>query len=70
MDYRYTASCAGATTDGRVRLFALEERDKLLHEAGLAHVVAHGTASDTGYACWIFDPPIDLKPGMALAIRE
>jgi hypothetical protein len=70
MDYCYTASGAGATTDGRVRLFTLEERDKLLHEAGLAKVVAHGTASDTGYACWVFDPPIEIAPGMTITIRE
>jgi hypothetical protein len=68
-EYRYNAVHHNEVKEGKVRLFCKEERDALLHEAGLAHVVSEDTAEDIG-CTYVFDPPIEIGPGMSINIGE
>lgn len=67
--YRYSASHDNTTTDGRVCKFERDARDRLFKDSGLVKEVAKATAEDVGCA-YVFDPAIEIKPGMVITIRD
>lgn len=67
--YNYTVSQGDHTTEGRVTRLEKQAKDHLFKESGLVKEIAERAEKDVGCA-YVFDPPVELKPGMVITIKD